>query len=247
MTKVLLVEDDEDLSEVLSHTLASRGFTVQAACDGKQALEFLKVNKYDVIILDWMMPGVSGVDVCKQLRRAGDRTPILMLTARTADEDTEAGLDAGADDYLTKPFEHKVLAARLRALLRRPPVCLEPVIELGDLTWNSVTGTASRAGVELRLRPMVAKLFEFLLRHPGQYFTSEALLERVWHDDSLASLETIRAHVKLLRRAIDLPGRPSLIMTQRHRGYRLCAPTDNSESGNDACSSTGSGDGGDEK
>ena len=224
MAKVLLVEDDEELSEVLKHTLASRGFTVQSVKDGNSALEHLRVNKYDVIVLDWMMPGLSGIDVCKQLRGKGNRTPILMLTARTSDDDTEHGLDAGADDYLTKPFENKVLAARLRALLRRPPVCVEPIMTIGDITWDPATGTASRSGKELRLRPMVAKLFEFFLRHPGQFFTAESLLERVWHDDSTVALETVRAHIKLLRKSIDTPGRPSLVETERHRGYRVIPP-----------------------
>jgi OmpR-family two-component system manganese-sensing response regulator len=221
MAKVLLVEDDCEMSEVLLHTLSNRGFTVQVAGDGREALDLLRVNKYDVIVLDWMMPGLSGVDVCRSLRSAGDQTPILMLTARTSDDDTAAGLDAGADDYLTKPFENKVLAARLRALLRRPPLCSEPVLKVGEISFDPVTGTASRSGEELHLRPMVLKLLEFLLRHPGQFFTAEALLERVWHDDSLASLDTVRAHIKLLRRGVDVPGRPSIIDTERHRGYKL--------------------------
>lgn len=225
MAKVLLVEDDEELSEVLKHTLASRGFTVQAVRDGNAAVDLLRVNKYDVIVLDWMMPGLSGIDVCRRLRSGGNLTPILMLTAKTADEDTERGLDAGADDYLTKPFENKVLAARLRALLRRPPICLEPVMSIGDITWDPSTCTASRAGKEIHLRPMVAKLLEFFLRHPGQFFTAEALLERVWHDDSTAALETVRAHIKLLRKSIDNPGCRSLIETERHRGYRLVTPS----------------------
>src|SRR5579883_3318950 len=217
MAKVLLVEDDEELSEVLKHTLANRGFTVQAARDGNEAIDLLRVNKYDVIVLDWMMPGLSGIDVCRRLRSGGNKSPILMLTARTTDDDTEEGLDSGADDYLTKPFENKVLAARLRALLRRPPLCSEPVLKAGDISFDPVTGTASRSGAELHLRPMVLKLLEFLMRHPGQFFTAEALLERVWHDDSLASLDTVRAHIKLLRRAVDEPGKLSIIETERHR------------------------------
>lgn len=221
MAKILLVEDDREMCEVLLHTLTNRGFTVQAAHDGRAALDLLRINKYDVIVLDWMMPGLSGIDVCRSLRSAGDRTPILMLTARTSDDDTADGLDAGADDYLSKPFENKVLAARLRALLRRPALCSEPVLKAGEISFDPVTGTASRSGEELHLRPMVIKLLEFLMRHPGQFFTAEALLERVWHDDSLASLDTVRAHIKLLRRAVDEPGGPSLIETERHRGYRL--------------------------
>lgn len=224
MSKILLVEDDEELSEVLMHTLTKRGFTVQAARDGHAALELLRVYEYDVIVLDWMMPGISGLDVCRRLRTGGNSTPILMLTARTSDDDTELGLDAGADDYLSKPFENKVLAARLRALLRRPPMCLQPVLKVGDITWDPSVGSASRAGKEIHLRPMVAKLLEFFLRHPGQFFTPEALLDRVWHDDSAAALETVRAHIKLLRKSIDTPGCTSLIETERHRGYRLvCA------------------------
>lgn len=225
MAKILLVEDDEELCEILKHTLAKRGFVVQSACDGTAALDLLRVNKYDAIVLDWMMPGLSGIDVCRRLRSGGNSTPILMLTARTSDDDTEMGLDSGADDYLTKPFENKILAARLRALLRRPPVCFGPVLTIGEITWNPESGTASREGEELHLRPMVAKLFEFLLRHPGQYYTAQALLERVWHDDSMASLETVRTHIKLLRKSIDKPGAPSLIETERHRGYRLVHPS----------------------
>lgn len=221
MAKVLLVEDDEELSEVLKHTLVSRGFTVQTVSDGNSALALLKVNHYDVIVLDWMMPGLSGVDVCKRLRSNGNKCPILMLTARTTDDDIEEGLDAGADDYLTKPFENKVLAARLRALLRRPPVCAEPVLSVGTISYDPSRNMAFRDGKELHMRPMVAKLFEFFLRHPAQFFTAEALLERVWHDESLATHETVRAHVKLLRKVIDSPGQPSIIETERNRGYRL--------------------------
>lgn len=227
MAKVLLVEDDEELSEVLSHTLASRGFTIQSARNGESALDLLLVNQYDVIVLDWMMPGLSGVEVCKRLRSRGNRTPVLMLTSRTSSDDVEKGLDAGADDYLSKPFDNKVLAARLRALLRRPPNCLSPVMKLGEITWDPACGIASRSGKEIPLRPMVAKLLEFFLRHPGQFFTPEALLERIWHDDSLAGIETVRSHIKLLRKSIDTPGCPSLIQTERNRGYKLLMPKQN--------------------
>lgn len=224
MSKILIVEDDVELSEILKHTLTKRGFTVQSAKDGQSALALLKVNKYDAIVLDWMMPGLSGIDVCRRLRAAGNHTPVLMLTAKTSNDDIESGLDVGADDYLTKPFENKILAARLRALLRRPAVSLEPLLTVRDITWDPATGSAKRDGKDLRLRPMVAKLFEFFLRHQGQFFTAEALLERVWHDESMVSLETVKTHIKLLRRAIDTKGCPSLIETERHRGYRLIKP-----------------------
>lgn len=221
MAKVLLVEDDDELSEVLKHTLVNRGFTVQSVEDGTSAIELLRINHYDVIVLDWMMPGLSGIDICRRLRSHGNRTPILMLTARTTDDDIEEGLDAGADDYLAKPFENKVLAARLRALLRRPSDCVSPVMTVGNISWDPSRNVASRDGQEFRMRPMVAKLFDFFLRHPGQFFTAEALLERVWHDESLATNETVRAHIKLLRKVIDTQGTSSLIETERNRGYRL--------------------------
>ncbi|MBX9690363.1 MAG: response regulator transcription factor [Candidatus Obscuribacterales bacterium] len=224
MAKVLLVDDDLDMSEVIRHTLVSRGFTVQTAPDGASALDMLRVNKYDVIVLDWMMPGVSGVDVCRRLRSAGNKTPILMLTCLTSADDKETGLDAGADDYLSKPFENKELAARLRALLRRPPDYTGTVLQAGDITLDPLTQKVCRGGKELSVRPMVTKLLEFLLRHPNQFFTAEALLERVWHDDSLASLDTIRSHIKLLRRSIDLEGQASIIKTERNKGYRLEVP-----------------------
>lgn len=202
----------------------SRGFTVQVANEGRLALDLLRVNKYDVIVLDWMMPGLSGVDVCQRLRKAGDKTPILMLTCKTSADDKEEGLDAGADDYLTKPFENKELAARLRSLLRRPPTYSGNVLSAGDLTLDPVTRKLSRAGKELQARPQVISLLEFLLRHPNQFFSAEALLERVWHDDSLASLDTVRSHIKLLRRSIDEEGKESIIKTERNKGYRLQAP-----------------------
>jgi DNA-binding response OmpR family regulator len=136
------------MSEVLLHTLTKRGFTVQVAPDGRMALDMLRVNDYDVILLDWMMPGLSGIDLCRSLRSAGNRTPIMMLTARTSDDDTEKGLDAGADDFLTKPFENKVLEARLRALLRRPPLCTDPILIVGNISFDPITRTVSRDGIE---------------------------------------------------------------------------------------------------
>jgi len=217
MAKVLLVEDNPELSLVLTHVLSRSGFTVQAVPDGNVALDVLRVNKYDVIVLDWMMPGLSGIDVCRQLRSSGNHVPILMLTAKASDDDTETGLDAGADDYLTKPFANKVLAARLRALLRRPPQTAKPVMKVADITWDPAAGCAYRGDEEIHLRPMLGRLFEFFLRHPNQFFTAESLLERVWSDDSSAALETVRAHIKLLRKAVG----SSLIETERHRGYRL--------------------------
>lgn len=225
MSKVLLVDDDKEMSEVIRHTLASRGFTVQCAHDGQEAIDYLRVNSYDVIVLDWMMPGASGIDVCRKLRETGNKTPILMLTCRDSTDDKEKGLDSGADDYLTKPFENKELAARLRALLRRPSTFTGTVLKAGRISLDPSTRRLFRDGLEISARPMVINLLEFLLRHQDQFFSAEALLNRVWHDDSMASLDTVRAHIKLLRKSIDLPGETSLIKTERNKGYRLDSGT----------------------
>lgn len=224
MSKILLVDDDREMSEVIRHTLSSRGFTVQCAGSAQEAIDILRVSAYDVIVLDWMMPGLSGIDLCRRLRETGNKTPILMLTCRDSADDKELGLDTGADDYLTKPFENKELAARLRALLRRPASFTGTHLKAAWISFDPVSRRLYFDGAEISARPMVINLLEFLLRHQGCFFSAEALLSRVWHDDSLASLDTVRAHIKLLRKTIDKKGQSSLIKTERNKGYKLDNP-----------------------
>jgi len=225
VAKILLAEDDEDLSEVITFALNKAGHIVQQVYDGRECLNHLTLCKYDLVILDWMMPHVSGVDVLKAHRESGGRTPILMLTAKTKIEDREAGLDTGADDYLTKPFDQRELAARVRALLRRPDTVVGNVLHAGSITMNTVTGEVFLAEKLLHLRPKEFTLLEFLLRHPNQAFSTDALLQRVWLDDSAATPSNLKTHIKMLRKKLDDGGgsESSPIKTVRGRGYILVA------------------------
>ncbi|MBA3856916.1 MAG: DNA-binding response regulator [Cyanobacteria bacterium PR.3.49] len=221
MAKILVVEDDSDLAEVLKITLSNKGHSVKVLSGGKDALDMLRVYKYDVIILDWMMPDVSGVDILKNYRENGGKTPVLMLTAKTTIDDKEKALDLGADDYLTKPFHSRELLARTRALLRRPQSMAQTVLRAGDLELDPVSCTVLKSGKTLKLRPKVYSILEFFMRHPNQVFSPETILERVWMDDSSASIDTVRTHIKLLRRSIDSSGQESLIENVRNRGYLM--------------------------
>ncbi len=221
MAKILVVEDDIDLAEVLTFTLSSKGHSVHKLVKSDEAIPILKVYKFDLVILDWMMPRISGIQILKEYRESGGKCPVLMLTAKTSVDDKEVGLDAGADDYLTKPFDTKELLARVRALLRRPHSLSATLLQAGEIALDPVSCLVTKAGQELHLRPKVYSLLEFFMRHPGQVFSSDAILERVWMDDSLASAETVRTHIKLLRKAIGEQNDDSLIKNVRNRGYLL--------------------------
>lgn len=220
MAKILVVEDDADLREILTLRLVDSGHTVHPVKSGKEAIPALRVNKYDLIILDWMMPDVNGLDVLKEFRQQGGQTPVLMLTAKSWVDDKEKALDSGADDYVTKPFDYKELLARIRALLRRPSGAVANVLQASGIELDPVSCRVSKNSVEVHLRPKVYAILEFLMRHPNQLFTAEALLARVWLDDSLATPDTIRTHMKLLRRSLNLKP-DELIRTVRHKGYML--------------------------
>jgi len=225
MAKILLVEDDAALAEVTKFGLESQGHIVQVTADGSQALGNLRINKYDLVVLDWMMPAMTGIEVLETYRKNGGKTPILMLTAKARLDDKELGLDSGADDYLTKPFEHRELQARIRALLRRPTSMASIVLTVDDIALDPATCVVTKAGAEVKLRPKVYSLLEFLMRHPNQVFSAEAILERVWLDDAMVSTDTVRAHFKLLRKSLGLK-EDALIRTVRNRGYMLKADED---------------------
>lgn len=221
MAKILIVEDEPDLSEPVRAYLAHEHHLVEVVADGLEAMERLRFYKYDVIILDWMLPGMQGVDVCKNFRTNGGTTPILMLTSRKQTHDKIIGLDAGADDYITKPFDVQEISARVRALLRRPQVVNSNVLKARNLVLETSTFKVTRDEHDIQLLPKEFALLEFFMRHPNQVFSAEALLDRVWSSESEASPETIRTYIKRLRQKIDMNTTPSIISTVHGVGYKL--------------------------
>ena len=221
MSKILLVEDDENLAFLLKMELEQARFLVDHVAAGLVALSQLKMAEYDMIILDWMLPDISGVDVCRQYRGTGGRAPILMLTARGAVEDKAAGLNAGADDYLVKPFHPVELNARVQALLRRPTSYAGKTLQVKDIELDTEASRVFKGGQEVDLTSKEFSLLELLMRYPNQSFTLESILSRVWQSDSTASVDTVRTHMKTLRRKLGDNEENGIIRTKRGAGYRI--------------------------
>ena len=221
MAKVLLIEDDRDFSTILSDLLEEEGYAIETAYDGASALNLLLAAQFDVIILDWNLPVTSGVKVLKEIRHRGNLTPVLLLTARGDVKDKAQGLDSGADDYLTKPFQPEELTARLPALLRRHSKQATNILSAGPFGLDSAKFLATKSGRELKLQPKEFALLEFFMRHPGEVFSPEALLSRVWPTDSEASTDTVRVYIGTLRNKIDERYRDSFIKTVHRVGYKF--------------------------
>jgi DNA-binding response OmpR family regulator len=221
MAKILLAEDDTQLAALVEDWLKSEHHVVDHVETGTDAVDLLNASRFDLLILDWNIPGVSGVEVCNEYRNQGGTSPVLMLTGRDKIEDKEEGLDAGADDYLTKPFHLRELSARIRALLRRPPDMASNVIEHGRLVLDISACRLLKDGQPIELFPKELALLEFLMRHPNKVFSIEALQERVWSADSEASPETIRVHIARLRSKIEKEGEKQLLRTVHRQGYML--------------------------
>ncbi len=221
MSRMLIVEDDEELATIIKDWLAIQKHAVETVADGDDALQMLSTTCYDVIILDLTLQGMGGLTVLKEFRARGGVTPVLILTGRKAVSEKEEGLDAGADDYLTKPFDHRELAARLRALLRRPALYSGDSLEIGDLVLDTAQHKVSRADEEIKLLPREFDVLEFFMRNPDRVFSSEALLRNIWSSESDGSDDAVRSCIKRLRRKIDVEGRPSLISSIYGVGYEL--------------------------
>lgn len=221
MAKILVVEDEHDLAVPMKDWLTREQHIVEIVSTGTDALDRLRVYKYDVVILDIMLPGVSGLEVCKRYRNDGGSSSILMLTAKSTIEDKEVGLDAGADDYLTKPFHLKELSARIRALLRRHTQSTSRELRAGNLVLDVVSRRVLQNGQEIHFVPREFSLLEFLMRHPNQVFSAEALLDRIWASDTMASPDTIRTYIKILRKKLNSEGKDSIIKTVHGVGYKL--------------------------
>jgi DNA-binding response OmpR family regulator len=219
--RVLVVEDEERLAGLIQQGLASEGHAVDLTHSGEEALDFIAVSDYDAIVLDIMLPGMSGLELCRRLRARRNQTPILLLTALDAVEDRVAGLDAGADDYLVKPFAFAELSARLRALSRRPTESLNPILTVGDLRLDPATRQVRRGADEHELPNKQFRILEYLMRHPNQVLTREMITEHVWDYDVPNSPNVIDVHIRALRRALDDPYEVKLIQTVRGAGYRI--------------------------
>lgn len=224
MAKILVVEDDLDLRSIVEDWLKHEHHLIETATKGDEAMELITTYPYDLIILDWQLPVLDGIQILQKFRQGGGRTPVLMLTGQDKTNHIETGLDSGADDYLTKPFHMKELSARIRALLRRPQNVIENVLKCGDITLNPRTYSVTRGGADLKLLPKEFALLEFFMRHPNQVFSTEALLDRVWRSENDAAPETVRTCIKRLRKKIDLENEDSIIETLHSVGYRLHSP-----------------------
>jgi len=222
--RVLLVEDDRKAAKLLAKGLHEEGFVVDVAPTGEAGEEQAFVNEYDVIVLDWLLPGKDGLAVCQSLRARDMTTPILMLTARHSLADRVSGLTTGADDYLTKPFAFAELLARIRALLRRARVARPPILRVTDLTLDPASRRVTRAGVKIGLTSKEYTILEVLMQNAGETVSRTRLVERVWDEASEVLDNLVDVHVSHLRKKIDRTPGPSLIQPVRGFGYRLGVP-----------------------
>ena len=221
---VLVVEDETALLTLLRYNLEKEGFAVSSAHDGEEALLQLKEAKPDAVLLDWMLPRVSGIEVCRQIRRtpAWKDLPVIILTARGEEGDRVRGLDSGADDYIPKPFSLRELAARLRAVMRRAqPNAGEERLQFGEVTMDLAAHRVSRLDKPIHLGPTEFRLLRHLMQHPGRVFSREQLLDAVWGHDVYVEARTVDVHIRRLRKALNADGGADLVRTVRSAGYAL--------------------------
>lgn len=235
LPRILVVEDEPAIAELIAVNLRHNGFAPTVVFDGAAAQREVDAVLPDVILLDWMLPGESGVQLAKRWRQQEriKTVPIIMLTARTEESDKVQGLDAGADDYVTKPFSTQELLARIRAVLRRrAPEVVNDTVQVGDLTLDAATYRVSHAGKELKVGPTEFKLLHYLMKHPERVHTRGALLDRIWGDHVFIEERTVDVHVKRLRESLGTAG--AMIETVRGAGYRLTATATSAPPKNDA-------------
>ena len=240
--QILLVDDEVELTDPLSRLLRRQGYTVDVAADGQTGCQMAVSGHYDLLILDWMLPGKSGLDICREVRLSSQTTPVLFLTAKDTLDDRVDGLDAGADDYLVKPFELRELLARVRALLRRPLTLesstsdskagrdsqstpADTILQFEDLTLNIENQVANRSGHVIELSDKEVQLLAYLMRSPHQLLTHTQIYDAVWGKGAAPSSNALAAQMRLLRKKIEHPDQPVLIHTVYGKGYRFGTPS----------------------
>lgn len=219
--KILVVEDEHKIANALKRGLEQERYSVEVAYDGEDGLTAAEVDDYDLLILDRMLPGVDGLEICRRRRAAGDRTPILILTAKDMVRDRVAGLDAGADDYLVKPFAFEELLARIRALLRRPSGGQAAELKVGDLTLDPANFSVRREEKSIQLTAKEFALLEYLMRNVGRVVSKDTIVQHVWEYDADILPNTVEVYMGYLRNKVDKPFTPKLLHTVRGFGYKI--------------------------
>ena len=220
----LIVEDEAPLVELIRYNLVKEGYEVATATDGEDALLQIAERQPDIVLLDWMLPKLAGIEVARRLRsqQATRNLPIIMLTARTEENDRIRGLDIGADDYMTKPFSMSELTARIRAVMRRiRPALADDIVVVGDISMDRAAHKVTRAGVDVHLGPTEFRLLDYFIQHPGRVFSREQLLDAVWGSDVYVETRTVDVHIGRLRKALSKGGGDDPIRTVRSAGYAL--------------------------
>ncbi len=218
--RILIIEDDEAIQRILRRALTYEGYVVESAQDGESGLKLFRESRPDLVVLDWMLPGIDGLEVCQRLR-AASKVPILMLTAKDTVQDRVQGLDAGADDYIVKPFQVEEFLARVRALLRRTEAERAPVLKFADLALDTRTRRARRGQRVIPLTAREFDLLELFMRHPRQVLTREMIFDRIWGYDFSGESNVLDVYIRYLRQKLEAEGEPRLIHTLRSVGYVL--------------------------
>jgi len=222
--KIFIIEDETSIIQLVQHNLEKDGFIVSSAINGNEGLKDLKKFEPNLLLLDWMLPDLSGIEICKSIRKDTNfkNLPVIMLTAKGEEEDKIKGLDSGADDYLTKPFSYNELLARIKAILRRSdPKTVSDTLEIDDLRLDRLEKRVFRDSIEIQLGPTEFRLLEFFLTNPKRVFTRDQILENVWQNNINVETRTIDVHIRRLRKSININNNKELIRTVRSSGYSL--------------------------
>ena len=222
--KIFIIEDETSIIQLVQHNLEKDGFIVSSAINGNEGLKDIKKFEPNLLLLDWMLPDLSGIEICKSIRKdtSFKNLPVIMLAAKGEEEDKIKGLDSGADDYLTKPFSYNELLARIKAILRRSdPKTVSDTLEFDDLRLDRLEKRVFRDTIEIQLGPTEFRLLEFFLTNPKRVFTRDQILENVWPNNINVETRTIDVHIRRLRKSININNNKELIRTVRSSGYSL--------------------------